>query len=46
MREDLVEVRLEFVDLGLGELQVGQIGHVPHFFFRNLHARAFVRAAL
>ena len=33
-------------DFGVGELQVGQTGHVPNFLFRDLHACAFFRDAL
>src|ERR1022692_613979 len=46
MAENLVEVGLEFVNLRLAQVQVGQFRHVADFFFRDLHARAFLRACL
>ena len=43
--QDLVQVRLKLAHFVVGQLEVGQVRHVPHFFFGDLHANAFVRAA-
>ena len=44
--EDAVQVRLKPGHFGVGQLQVGQAGHVPDFPFRDPHACAFFRDAL
>ena len=46
VRENLVQVRLHAANLIFPEAQVGQVRHVPDFFFGDLHASALFRLCL
>ena len=43
--QDAVEIGANFATSASVSFEIRQIGHVPNFFFRNLHASAFLRAA-
>jgi hypothetical protein len=44
MSEDLVEIVNHAADLGVGQSEIGEVGDIPHLFFGDLHALAFLRA--